>query len=58
MWLEIAEATKKLLTAGAAQEPTLDDVLNGAVTGQMMHADRVERRDVDRLVKKATRRRG
>jgi hypothetical protein len=58
MWLEIAEATKKLLAARAAQEPTLADVLNGAVTGQMMRADRVERRDVEHLVKKAKRRRG
>ncbi len=56
MCLEIADAAEKLLAGG--QEPTLDDVLSGAVTGEMMRADQVERRDVEHLMKKAKRRRG
>jgi hypothetical protein len=55
--LEIADAAKKLLTASATKEPALVDVLSGAVTGQMMSADRVERRDVEKLMKNAKRRR-
>jgi len=58
MCLEIADAAEQLLAASEVHEATLDDVLNGAVTGQMMHADRVERGDVERLMTKATRRRG
>ncbi len=58
MCLEIADVAENLLAARAAQEPTLDDVLNGAVTCQMMRADQVERRDVEHLMKKAKRRRG
>lgn len=58
MCLEIVDAAEKLLSARAAQEPTLADVLSGAVTGQMMRADQVERRDVEHLMKKARRRRG
>jgi hypothetical protein len=53
MCLDIADAAEKLLGARAAQEPTLGDVLNGAVTGQMMRADQVERRDVEHLMKRA-----
>jgi hypothetical protein len=55
--LEIVDATNKLLTASAVREPKLADVMSGAVTGQMMRADRVERRDVERLMKRAKRRR-
>jgi hypothetical protein len=55
--LEIVDAATKLLTASTAREPKLADVLSGAVTGQMMRADRVQRRDVERLIKKAKRRR-
>jgi hypothetical protein len=55
--MEIVDATKRLLTATAALEPKLADVLRGAVTGQMMRADRVEPDDVERLVNKTTRRR-
>ena len=47
--LEIADPAEKVLTASRAREPTPDDVLSGAVTGQMMHADQVERCDVERL---------
>ena len=57
MCLEIADAANKLLTASAAHEPGLTDVLSGAVTGQMMRADQVERRDVEKLMKNAKRRR-
>ena len=52
MCLEIVDAVEKLL-ATAAQEPRLNDVLSGAVTGQTMRADQVERRDVEHLMKKA-----
>ena len=55
--LQIADAANKLLIASAAEEPTLADVLGGAVTGQMMRADQVERRDVEKLMKNAKRRR-
>jgi hypothetical protein len=55
--LQIADAANKLLTDSAAREPALTDVLSGAVTGQMMRADRVERRDVEKLMKNAKRRR-
>lgn len=56
---EIAEAASKLLTEGTtaskAKEPTLTDVLDGAVTGAMLRADRVKRRDVEKLMKKVKR---
>jgi hypothetical protein len=55
--LEIADTAKKLLTASGADEPPLTDVLSGAVTGQMMRADRVKRRDVEKLMKNAKSRR-
>jgi hypothetical protein len=55
--LEIADAAEKLLTANATKEPALVDVLSGVVTGQMMSADRVERRDVEKLMRNAKRRR-
>ena len=55
--LEIVDAANKLLTASAVREPKLADVMSGAVTGQMMRADRVEQRDVERLMKRAKRRR-
>jgi len=59
--LEVASAAKELLTEGstasAAREPALTDILSGAVTGQMMRADRVKRRDVEQIMKKTKRRR-
>ena len=55
--MEIVDAANKLLTASAVREPKLADVMSGAVTGQMMRADRVEQRDVERLMKRAKRRR-
>jgi hypothetical protein len=55
--LQIANAANELLTDSAAREPALADVLSGAVTGQMMRADQVERRDVEKLMKNAKRRR-
>jgi hypothetical protein len=54
--MQIADAANKLLTDCAPNEPALTDVLSGAVTGQMMRADRVERRDVEQLMKNAKRR--
>jgi hypothetical protein len=56
--LKIVDAARKLLTANAAREPKLVDLLSGAVTGQMMRADRVEQRDVEKLMKNAKIRRG
>jgi hypothetical protein len=55
--LQIAGAANELLTDSAARDPALADVLSGAVTGQMMRADQVERRDVEKLMKNAKRRR-
>jgi hypothetical protein len=55
--LKIVDAARKLLTANAAREPKLVDLLSGAVTGQMMRADRVEQRDVETLMKNAKSRR-
>jgi hypothetical protein len=55
--LHVADAASKLLIASGAKEPTLADVLSGVVTGQMMRADRVERRDVEKLMKNAKSRR-
>jgi hypothetical protein len=55
--LQIADAANKLLTDRAAHEPALPDILSGAVTGQMMRADHVQRRDVEKLMKNAKRRR-
>ena len=55
--LQIADAANKLLIASAAEEPTLADVLSGAVSGQMMRADRVERRGVEKPMKAKSRRR-
>jgi hypothetical protein len=55
--LQIADAANKLLTDSAAHEPALADVLSGAVTGQMLRADRVERRDVEKLMTNVKRRR-
>jgi hypothetical protein len=54
--LQIAGAAKRLLTDSAAHEPASADVLSGAVTGQMVRADGVERSDVERLMKNAKRR--
>jgi hypothetical protein len=39
------------------REPPLRDILSGVVTGAMMRADHVQRRDVEKLMKKAKRRR-
>jgi hypothetical protein len=55
--LHVADAASKLLIASGAKEPTLADVLSGVVSGQMMRADRVERRDVEKLMKNAKSRR-
>ena len=58
--LEIANAANAIIEGIAAStvpEPALTDVLSGAVTGQMMRADRVQRRDVEQIMKKAKRRR-
>ena len=55
--MQIADVANKLLTDSAANEPALNDVLSGAVTGQMMRADRVERHDVEKLMTNAKRRR-
>src|SRR5690242_18738235 len=55
--LEIADAAQTLLVASVAHEPALTDVLSGAVTGQMMRADRVKRRDVEKLMKNVNSRR-
>jgi hypothetical protein len=61
MSIEIADAANEILTQGitpgAAREPALTDILSGAVTGEMMRADRVKRRDVERLMTKTKRRR-
>jgi hypothetical protein len=61
MSVEIADAANEILTEGitpsSAREPALTDILSGAVTGEMMRADRVERRDVERLMTKTKRRR-
>jgi hypothetical protein len=58
--LEIADAARELLTtittARAMPEPALADILSGAVTGEMMRADLVERRHVEQLMKNAKRR--
>jgi hypothetical protein len=56
--LEIAEAASELLAKGTkgVRESTLTHILSGAVTGAMMGADHVQRRDVERLMKKAKRR--
>jgi hypothetical protein len=59
--LEIAEAASELpterTTASGAREPALTEILSGAVTGAMVRADRVKRRDVEKLMKKTKRRR-
>ena len=57
--LEIAEAASELLTKGTSgvREPPLRDILSGVVTGAMMRADHVQRRDVEKIMKKAKRRR-
>ena len=59
--LEIADAANEILAKGitpaAAQEPALADILSGAVTGEVMRADGVQRRDVERLMTKTKRRR-
>jgi hypothetical protein len=58
--LEIADAASELLTKRAvsgAREPTLTEILSGAVTGAVMRADQVHRRDVERVMKKAKQRR-
>jgi hypothetical protein len=59
--LEIADAANEILTEGitasAAREPALTDILGGAVTAAVMRADQVRRRDVERLMKKAKQRR-
>jgi hypothetical protein len=54
--LEIVDAAKKLVALSAAREPRLAEVMSGAVTGQMMRADRVERGEVERLMNKVKRR--
>ena len=57
--LEIAEAASELLAKGTSgvREPALKDILSGVVTGAMMRADHVQRRDVEKIMKKAKRRR-
>jgi hypothetical protein len=57
---EIADAASEIqteaITPAAAREPALTEILSGAVTGEVMRADRVERRDVEKLMKETKRR--
>jgi len=57
--LAIAESASKLLAKGTSgpREPALKDILSGVVTEAMMRADHVQRRDVEKIMKKAKRRR-
>jgi hypothetical protein len=59
--LEIAGAATALLVKGAGcqapEPPKLPDILSGAVTKEVMRADRVKPTDVERLMKKAKRHR-
>ena len=55
-WLAIADAATALLRRQGCRA-SLSDVLEGAVTQQMMKADQVSRGDVERLMQQKKRRR-
>jgi hypothetical protein len=56
--MQIADAANNLLTHSPANEPAPTDVLilSAAVTGQMIRADRLERRGVEKLMTNVKRR--
>jgi hypothetical protein len=54
--LEIVDAANNLLARSASREPKLATVLTGAVSRRMMRADRIERRDVGKLMNAKRRR--
>jgi hypothetical protein len=60
LWRVIASAVLAILNRvrrTTGRRATLPEVLHGSVTRKVMHADKVERRDVERLMRRAKRRR-